>query len=70
MSQVFVSNELLAVGPYIFPALCFILLGAALSSGWLIWTGVRRRIWWRLVVGMPVALYVAFVLAAGVSIIA
>ncbi|WP_035670070.1 hypothetical protein [Bradyrhizobium liaoningense] len=65
-----ISEKLVALGPYIFPALCVILAGAAWAACWLIYTGIERRSVWHLVVGIPTALYLMLVFAAAVSIIA
>lgn len=66
MSQGFVSATLVALGPFIVPLLLAVLAGAAWACAWLIYTGVERRIWWRVILGAPIAVYLAMVFASAV----
>jgi hypothetical protein len=70
MSQGFVSSALVAFGPFIMPVLFVVLVGAACAAVYLIYTGVVRRSVWRLLVGVPVALYLAAVFVVGVLFVA
>jgi len=56
-----ISERLVAIGPFIAPALAVILGGAALAACWLIGTGIRRRSLWRIALGLPVAGYLVAV---------
>jgi hypothetical protein len=70
VSQGFVSPALVAFGPFIMPVLFLILAGAAWAACYLIYTGIQQRSVWRLIVGVPVALYLAAVFVVAVLIIA
>jgi hypothetical protein len=65
----FVPAYLVAFGPFFALLLFVILAGAAWAACYLIYTGVERRSVWHLIVGVPVALYLAFVFVAAVSIV-
>ena len=70
MSQGFVSSTLMALGPYIAPVLVLVFYALLALAIWLIDTGIERRIWWRVVAGLPIAVYLMAVVASFVFLVA
>lgn len=62
-----VSETMLTAGPLLVPVIFALLALAAWLAGWLLSTGIRRLVWWRLALGAPLALYLVVVAAAFIT---
>jgi hypothetical protein len=64
-----VTEEMLAVGPWLVPAILAALAALAVLAGWLLLTGIRRRSAGHIALGAPLALYLVAVAAAFFAIV-